>query len=112
MQHTHVPYTGTYGQVLMDGLGRLFTLLAGSAWEVTDPARRNVLDSVERAFAPFLHDGLVMDCVNGRAISRGLSTDDQEDPARRPLPRNSSSSPRWRSWRAGRTRRSATAGTR
>ncbi|CAM5368315.1 Acetyl-coenzyme A carboxylase carboxyl transferase subunit alpha [Streptomyces fumanus] len=78
MQHTHVPYTGTYGQVLMDGLGRLFTLLAGSAWEVTDPARRNVLDSVERAFAPFLHDGLVMDCVNGRAISRGLSTDDRK----------------------------------
>ncbi|CAM5366481.1 polysaccharide lyase 8 family protein [Streptomyces fumanus] len=78
VQHTHVPYTGTYGQVLMDGLGRLFTLLAGSAWEVTDPARRNVLDSVERAFAPFLHDGLVMDCVNGRAISRGLSTDDRK----------------------------------
>ncbi|MFF5104922.1 polysaccharide lyase 8 family protein [Streptomyces sp. NPDC000134] len=77
VQHTHVPYTGTYGQVLMDGLGRLFTLLAGSAWEVTDPERRNVLDSVERAFAPFLHDGLVMDCVNGRAISRGLSTDDR-----------------------------------
>ncbi|AYN39236.1 lyase [Streptomyces dangxiongensis] len=71
VQHTSVAYTGTYGQVLLDGLGRLFALLAGSEWEVTDPARRHVLDSVEHAFAPLLHDGLVMDCVNGRALSRG-----------------------------------------
>ncbi|MFJ9817827.1 polysaccharide lyase 8 family protein [Streptomyces sp. NPDC101151] len=71
VQHTWVAYSGTYGQVLLDGLGRLFALLAGSPWEVTDPARRNILDSVEHACAPLIHDGLVMDCVNGRAISRG-----------------------------------------
>jgi hyaluronate lyase len=71
VQHTWVAYSGTYGQVLLDGLGRLFALLAGSAWEVTGPARQNILDGVERAYAPLVHDGLVMDCVNGRAISRG-----------------------------------------
>ncbi|GHE14901.1 polysaccharide lyase 8 family protein [Streptomyces alanosinicus] len=71
VQHTYVAYTGTYGQVLLDGLGRLFALLAGSPWEITDPARQHILDSVEHAFAPLIHDGLVMDCVNGRAISRG-----------------------------------------
>lgn len=71
VQHTRVAYSGTYGQVLLDGLGRLFALLAGSEWEVTDPNRSIVLDSVERAFAPLIHDGLVMDGVNGRAISRG-----------------------------------------
>ncbi|WP_430378214.1 polysaccharide lyase 8 family protein [Streptomyces sp. B1-3] len=78
VQHTRVAYSGTYGQVLLDGLGRLLTLLAGSEWEVTDPNRRTVLDSVEHAFAPLIHDGLVMDGVNGRAISRGhLKTDDR-----------------------------------
>lgn len=77
VQHTWVAYSGTYGQVVLDGLGRLFTLLAGSPWEVTDPARQIVLDSVERAYAPLVHDGLVMDVVNGRAISRGyLKSDD------------------------------------
>ncbi|MFI5684970.1 polysaccharide lyase 8 family protein [Streptomyces sp. NPDC051636] len=77
VQHTWVAYSGTYGQVMLDGLGRLFTLLAGSEWEVTDPERQNVLDSVEHAYAPLIHDGLVMDCVNGRAISRGyLKSDD------------------------------------
>ncbi|MET8077383.1 polysaccharide lyase 8 family protein [Streptomyces sp. NPDC005303] len=78
VQHTWVAYSGTYGQVMLDGLGRLFALLAGSEWEVTDPHRQTVLDSVEHAYAPLIHDGLVMDSVNGRAISRGhLRSDDR-----------------------------------
>ncbi|WP_369383456.1 polysaccharide lyase 8 family protein [Streptomyces sp. cg36] len=78
VQHTSVAYSGTYGQVLLDGLGRLFTLLAGTSWAVTDPGRQTVLDSVERAYAPLIHNGLVMDSVNGRATSRGyLLADDQ-----------------------------------
>ncbi|MEU5342363.1 MULTISPECIES: polysaccharide lyase 8 family protein [unclassified Streptomyces] len=77
VQHTWVAYSGTYGQVLLDGLGRLFALLAGSTWEVTDANRQIVLDSVEGAYAPLIHDGLMMDSVNGRAISRGyLKNDD------------------------------------
>ncbi|MFF8997061.1 polysaccharide lyase 8 family protein [Streptomyces achromogenes] len=78
VQHTWIAYSGTYGQVLLDGLGRLFALLAGSPWDITDPGRQHILDSVEHAYAPLIHDGLVMDCVNGRAISRGyLRSDDQ-----------------------------------
>nr|WP_250760988.1 polysaccharide lyase 8 family protein [Streptomyces sp. MSC1_001] len=78
VQHTWVAYSGTYGQVMLDGLGRLFSLLAGSTWAVTDPNRQIVLDSVEKAYAPFILDGLMMDSVNGRAISRGyLRNDDR-----------------------------------
>ncbi|WP_434600559.1 polysaccharide lyase 8 family protein [Streptomyces sp. A5-4] len=77
VQHTWVAYSGTYGQVMLDGLGRLFTLLAGSTWAVTDPKRQIILDSVENAYAPLIHNGLMMDSVNGRAISRGyLEGDD------------------------------------
>ncbi|MGW1496843.1 polysaccharide lyase 8 family protein [Streptomyces sp. NPDC002402] len=78
VQHTWVAYSGTYGQVMLDGLGRLFALLADSAWAVTDPGRQIILDSVEHAYAPLIHDGLMMDSVNGRAISRGyLKSDDR-----------------------------------
>ncbi|WP_370415059.1 polysaccharide lyase 8 family protein [Streptomyces fradiae] len=77
VQHTWVAYSGTYGQVMLDGLGRLFTLLAGSSWAVIDPNRQIILDSVERAYAPFLYDGLMMDSVNGRAISRGYLKGDE-----------------------------------
>ena len=77
VQHTWVAYSGTYGYVLLDGLGRLFTLLGGSSWEVTDPARQIIFDSVERAYAPLLHNGLMMDSVNGRAVSRGYLRSDE-----------------------------------
>ncbi|MEU3522540.1 polysaccharide lyase 8 family protein [Streptomyces sp. NPDC038707] len=71
VQHGSVPYTGSYGSVLLGGLALLFALLAGSGWEVTDPGRQHVFDAVERAWAPFVYNGLVMDGVSGRAISRG-----------------------------------------
>ncbi|MGY4975351.1 polysaccharide lyase 8 family protein [Streptomyces nigrescens] len=77
IQHTWVAYSGTYGYVLLDGLGRLFTLLGGSSWQITDPARQIIFDSVERAWAPLLHNGLMMDLVNGRAISRGYLRSDE-----------------------------------
>ncbi|MFG2096448.1 polysaccharide lyase 8 family protein [Streptomyces sp. NPDC048612] len=77
IQHTWVAYSGTYGYVLLDGLGRLFSLLAGSTWQITDPARQIIHDSVERAYAPLLHNGLMMDSVNGRAVSRGYLRSDE-----------------------------------
>ncbi len=76
IQHTTVPYTGSYGSVLLGGLGMLFALLNGSTWAITDSQRQIVFDAVEKAWAPFLYNGLVMDSVSGRAVSRGLSATD------------------------------------
>ncbi|GAA3016624.1 polysaccharide lyase 8 family protein [Streptomyces fulvorobeus] len=76
IQHTSVPYAGSYGAVMLGGLSMLFTLLKGSAWEVTDSGRQVVFDSVEKAYAPFLFNGLAMDAVSGRAISRGVQKAD------------------------------------
>ncbi|MEU8462153.1 polysaccharide lyase 8 family protein [Streptomyces sp. NPDC029003] len=76
VQHGWVPYTGTYGAVLLGGLGLLFALLDGTVWQVTDPGAQIVFDAVERAWAPFLFNGLVMDCVSGRAVSRGVAVSD------------------------------------
>ncbi|MFJ9197519.1 polysaccharide lyase 8 family protein [Streptomyces flaveolus] len=76
VQHTWVPYAGSYGADLFTGLSLLFALLAGSPWEITDPARENYFDAVDRAWAPFLYNGLCMDAVSGRAVSRGLPPGD------------------------------------
>lgn len=76
IQHTRVPYAGTYGAVLLGGLGLLLSLLAGSTWAVTDANRQLVFDSVEKSYAPFLFNGLIMDGVSGRGISRGLTASD------------------------------------
>lgn len=87
VQHTYVPYTGSYGEVMIGGLSRMLWLLSGSTWAVTDTGQQNVYDSVAAAYAPFLFNGLVMDGVVGRAISRGLATADplqiQQDDHRR-----------------------------
>lgn len=76
LQHTHIPYIGGYGGPLNDGLGRLFALLRGSRWEVDDPGRQVFLDTIENATAPFVYNGLMMDNVSGRGISRGVSATD------------------------------------
>ncbi|MGW2558652.1 polysaccharide lyase 8 family protein [Streptomyces sp. NPDC001514] len=76
IQHTYVPYTGSYGAVMLGGIGMLMALLSGSNWAVTDPDRQIVLDAVEGAWAPFLYNGLMMDGVSGRAPSRGVQAAD------------------------------------
>ncbi|WP_063774293.1 polysaccharide lyase family 8 super-sandwich domain-containing protein [Streptacidiphilus rugosus] len=76
IQHTYLPYTGSYGAVLLGGVASLLYLLSGSGWAVTDPGVQNLYDSVARAYAPFLFNGLVMDGVSGRAISRGVQLSD------------------------------------
>ncbi|GII81860.1 lyase [Sphaerisporangium rufum] len=70
IQHAYVPYQGGYGAVLLAGVATLLAVLRGSPWEITDPERRNVFDSVERSFAPVVHDGCCLDLVRGRGIAR------------------------------------------
>lgn len=70
VQHSTIAYTGTYGLVLLGGLAKLFSLLGGTAYAVSDPSKDVLFKTVEDSFAPFLHNGQIMDAVRGRAISR------------------------------------------
>ncbi|MFJ6695177.1 polysaccharide lyase 8 family protein [Streptomyces sp. NPDC091272] len=75
VQHESVAYTGTYGAVLLGGAAYLIALLAGSTWAVSDPQVSVIYEAAERSFAPVLFDGLMMDTVRGRAISRERAGD-------------------------------------
>ncbi|RDA93434.1 hypothetical protein CP533_2635 [Ophiocordyceps camponoti-saundersi (nom. inval.)] len=75
IQHKSIPYTGTYGSVLINGVAKLSALLAGSDWAVKDIMFQQFLNTVENSFAPVIYDGLVMDGVSGRAVSRHTSND-------------------------------------
>jgi len=70
IQHTGVPYQGGYGVVALQGLATLFAVLRGSPWEIPVRDRQVVLASVERSFAPFVHDGACLDLVGGRGVGR------------------------------------------
>jgi hyaluronate lyase len=70
VQHTHEPYIGGYGAVLLSDIARLYYLLNGSSWPVSDPNINNPYDWTMKAFRPFIYDGAVMDSQRGRGLSR------------------------------------------
>lgn len=75
VQHGYVPYTASYGLVLMDDMSKLLYLLGESSWAVGDPNVANVYDWVHRAYRPLMHDGAMMDAVKGRALARQGTSD-------------------------------------
>ncbi|MEZ0070449.1 hyaluronate lyase [Streptacidiphilus sp. MAP12-20] len=75
IQHATIPYNGHYAYVLLNDLSQLSLLLIGSPWPITDPGFAVILDAVDLTYAPFMQDGLVMDVVRGRFLSRQGETD-------------------------------------
>lgn len=74
IQHGDIPYTGTYGAVLLGGIGEVLYLTGGSA-AIPVPDGDNLYTHVFAAFEPLLYKGLMPDFVSGRAISRKNSFD-------------------------------------
>lgn len=71
VQHDDIPYTGTYGNVLLEGVGKVMNLMSGSRWPANDPKLLRVYDVMSNAFVPFLYMGQMLDMQSGRAIARG-----------------------------------------
>jgi hyaluronate lyase len=85
VQHTHHPYTGSYGLVAINDLSLVLPWLVGSPgqytgnvgqtnvispWRCTDPNYTNVFYWVFSSYQPFLYYGEMMDMTRGRAVSR------------------------------------------
>lgn len=70
IQHGDVAYTGTYGNVMLGGLGELNYLLNGTEFEVTDPQIETIYQMIDKSFIPIIYKGHGMDCVNGRGATR------------------------------------------
>jgi hyaluronate lyase len=75
IQHSQVPYVGSYGNVLLTDIARLYYLLNGSSWSVTDANVGKPYDWVMRSYRPFVYDGAMMDMERGRAVARQYTTD-------------------------------------
>jgi hyaluronate lyase len=85
IQHTHHPYTGSYGLVAIQDTSLVLPWLVGSPsqyisnlaqtnvitpWRCTDPNYTNVMQWVYGAYQPLLYYGEMMDMTRGRAMSR------------------------------------------
>jgi hyaluronate lyase len=75
IQHYNVPYAGSYGAVLLSGVAKLFYLLSGSSWPITDANAGNVYRWVSDSFQPFLYQGAIMDMLRGRSITFPATSD-------------------------------------
>ncbi len=75
IQHGRHPYTGGYGNALMNDLADVLYMLANSSWDVTDPARANIWRWVIESFEPVIYRGAMMDMLRGREISRSGAPD-------------------------------------
>ena len=71
--HYNIPYTGSYGQELMENVSILVKLLDGSTWEITDPDLSNMYGWITNGTMPLMYHGAMMDMVRGRAIASSSS---------------------------------------
>lgn len=71
IQHGYVPYAGTYGNVLLSGIGEIFYLIKGL--NLINPLEIPLIERIKKSFEPFLYKGSMSDLVNGRAITRNYS---------------------------------------
>ena len=56
-----LPEAKRFGAGLVSLKGKLFALLAGTAFDITDPTRSNLTRAIEDSFAPFMYNGQMMD---------------------------------------------------
>jgi hyaluronate lyase len=75
VQHTHIAYTGSYGQVALEDYARLVYLHAGSSWPLPQATLNGILHWAREAYVPWLFDGAMADAVRGRRISSAAQDD-------------------------------------
>jgi len=75
VQHDAIPYTCSYGAVLIEGLSVILYILDNSPWKVLDPAVENIYQWIYNSYEPLIYKGAAMDMVRGRAVSRHFLQD-------------------------------------
>ncbi|EMS72740.1 polysaccharide lyase family 8 super-sandwich domain-containing protein [Ruminiclostridium cellobioparum] len=75
MQHGNVVYNGGYGKEAFSDISHFIYMLDNSPWEITGPERDNMSTIVEKSYIPFMYNGVFMDMVRGREITRTDTTD-------------------------------------
>lgn len=68
--HSGCAYTGSYGLSFVNQFSKLLVLYAGTPWAIGGAEQDFAYATIDRSFAPLIHDGRFMDCARGRSISR------------------------------------------
>lgn len=74
IQHIDIPYTGSYGAVAIGSMFEVIYMLSDSNYSI-DMSTFNIFEAIKKSFEPLMYKGIMMDMVNGRAISRQTQGD-------------------------------------
>lgn len=75
IQHSTIPYIGSYGAVLFSSLGEMLMLLSGTDIDIGSGEKAFLYQLFNNNVTPFIWRGRVLDTVRGRAVSRQFSKD-------------------------------------
>ncbi|CAM3126477.1 polysaccharide lyase family 8 super-sandwich domain-containing protein [Streptobacillus felis] len=75
IQHGSVAYNGTYGNVLLQGIGEIIYALYGSKYIKYLEGIEQLEDIIINCYKPYMYKGAFPDMLNGRAITRENSSD-------------------------------------
>lgn len=70
LDHSHVPYLGSYGIEFLKGGAGLPPLFVGTPWEYPRQVQENLEFYLQEGFLDGIYDGLMLDCLKGRSVSR------------------------------------------
>ncbi|WP_159564372.1 polysaccharide lyase 8 family protein [Streptococcus halichoeri] len=74
IDHTHIAYTGAYGNVLIDGLAQLLPIIQKTDTPFTPNQINHIYQWIDQSFLPIIIKGQLMDMTRGRSISREASS--------------------------------------
>lgn len=75
IQHSNIPYVGTYGRELLKAIAKIAYILDGTNVDLfkTNPKFRNVFLVIQKSVMPFIYRGVLSSTVGGRGITRAGS---------------------------------------
>ncbi|MBB6714488.1 polysaccharide lyase 8 family protein [Clostridium gasigenes] len=75
IEHGSIPYAGSYGAVLVGGVGEIAHVLAGTEWSIPQEKMNIMYEVILDSFEPLIYKGSIMNMVSGRSISRDNEKD-------------------------------------
>lgn len=70
LDHSHVPYLGSYGIEFLKGGAGMPPLFAGTPWEYPREVQENLEFYLKEGFLNGMYNGLMLDSLKGRSVSR------------------------------------------
>ncbi len=77
LDHSHVPYIGSYGIEFMKGGVKIPSLIGGTPWQYPDEVRQNLEYYIVEGYGNSMYRGMMLDSLKGRSVSRPAFSNQQ-----------------------------------